>query len=125
MSDIETFGSFVKNKRLTQDISLREFALKINISHSYLSEIESNIKAPPNDKIVKDIARVLQLTELEQIKLYELSSYWKKKFNPKNNYLPIDICESIDEQEIIKRIIRKSYNKKDLRCFWGKIYEKL
>lgn len=78
MSDIETFGSFVKNKRLTQDISLREFALKINISHSYLSEIESNIKAPPNDKIVKDIARVLQLTELEQIKLYELSSYWKK-----------------------------------------------
>lgn len=125
MSDIETFGSFVKKKRLTQNISLREFALKINISHSYLSEIESNVKAPPNDKIVKNIARVLQLNELEQIELYELSSYWKKKYNPKNNYLPIDICESIDDQEIIKQIIRKSYSKKELRSFWVKIYDKL
>jgi len=54
-----TFGDFIRELRLEFGFGLREFARKLEISPSYLNDIEKQKRAAPKASIVYEIAKLL------------------------------------------------------------------
>ena len=73
------FSDYLKEKRIERNITLRKMATDLNISVSYLSDIESGHKMAPNSKddkyknLIDDISKYLKLHESENKKLVELA----------------------------------------------------
>src|SRR4030043_920411 len=56
------FGEFIKERRITKGISLREFCKRIEIDASKWSKVERGLLAPPQDEEkLRKIARVLDI----------------------------------------------------------------
>ncbi len=56
----KSFGEFVKEKRLQQDLSLRKFCEKLNYDPSNWSKIERGLLSAPNDyELLTDICSIL------------------------------------------------------------------
>jgi len=53
------FGEFVRDRRKEKEIGLREMAIKISVSPTYLSKIERDEFAPPTEEKVRKIAEIL------------------------------------------------------------------
>ncbi len=57
----ERLGDRIKRLRKQRELGLRETALKLDISPSYLSLIETGqVKTPPAAKVIADIAALLE-----------------------------------------------------------------
>lgn len=61
----QTFGDFVRQKRLEKVIKLNAFASQIGISNVYLSYIERGSRPAPSKAILQRIERALQLSSDE------------------------------------------------------------
>ncbi|MFT7086674.1 MAG: transcriptional regulator with XRE-family HTH domain [Rickettsiales bacterium] len=55
------FGEYIRNTRLALKIGLREFALKIGISATYVSKMEVGDYAPPSEERIVKMAEILKL----------------------------------------------------------------
>ncbi len=53
------FGEKLRKLRLAQGMGLRETAVAVTISPSYLSRIERGKENPPKPEVIKSLARVL------------------------------------------------------------------
>lgn len=65
-----TFGTYIKDKRLAKQISLRKFAELLDISPVYLCNIEKDRNPAPKDDIISNMARLLMLNDTETAELY-------------------------------------------------------
>ena len=61
MQKEETFGSVVREARLQKKFGLREFALMIDLSPAYISQMEADICNPPKEENIKRIAEKLEI----------------------------------------------------------------
>ncbi len=113
-----TFGEFIKQKRIESNISLRAFSDLIDISPEYLSKIENNLRAAPSKNVIEKIATQLILNDLENETLFELAAESKPYAS-----LALDLVEYIKENEMIYKTLRiaKRYNIKNEE--WQEIYE--
>ena len=59
MSDETTFGNFIRARRQGKGLSLREVARRLKTDPTYLSRVERDLMAPPVEKKVRRLARVL------------------------------------------------------------------
>ncbi len=57
----KSFGAFLSVKRVSKDISLRNFSMIIGISPEYLSKIENNLRPAPS---VMPLLGAVQTTSL-------------------------------------------------------------
>ena len=55
------FGTYIRRKREERDITLTEFARRIDISPAYWSRIEREMEKPPKDELILKAAEVLGL----------------------------------------------------------------
>ena len=80
----QTFGTFIRQKRLAKMIKLHVFASQIGISNVYLSYIETGKRPAPSNPIIVKIKQALNLNENETATLYSLAllSHSKKGFPP-------------------------------------------
>lgn len=80
----QTFGAFIRQKRLAKMIKLHVFASQIGISNVYLSYIETGKRPAPSNPIIVKIKQELNLNENETATLYSLAllSHSKKGFPP-------------------------------------------
>jgi len=61
---METFGSFIKHKRIENHLTLRNFCIKVGVDPSNWSKIEREILNPPKSKLIlNQIAEVLGFKE--------------------------------------------------------------
>ena len=108
MVKIYKFGSFIREFRIKKDIGQRELAKKINISASYLNDIEKNKRPAPKLEILKKISKIL---DIDFKYLNDLASISNKDIAP-------DIYEFIKNKPEITsflRILKESdFNKSDL-----------
>lgn len=100
MNTKHTFGTFIKEKRLENGISLRKFSEKVGISPVYLSNIENDRLPAPKNEIVSRIAALLLLNESDTITLYDLSAKSKK------NVVSQDLPDYIMERDIVRVALR-------------------
>ncbi|NCZ59035.1 MAG: XRE family transcriptional regulator, partial [Betaproteobacteria bacterium] len=54
--DEGSFGDFVRTKRLAAQISLKEFAKRIEVSPAYWSCVETNKEKPPVNELIERTA---------------------------------------------------------------------
>src|SRR5580698_7166528 len=57
---MESLGSYMRRRRDELDLSLREFAKRLECSAAFISDIELG-RRNPSDKVLADIARVLDV----------------------------------------------------------------
>ena len=60
ISDYGCFGAFVRRERKVKGISLRKMARKINVSPTYLSQVELGKFSPPTEDKVLAIASIIE-----------------------------------------------------------------
>ena len=98
----ETFGSYVRNLRIKNEIGQRELAKKIGLAASYLNDIEKNKRAAPKNDIIKKLSLILKV-DLDL--LNDLAGSSKKT-------LPPDILDYIEKNPEIISLIRTAKNNK-------------
>jgi transcriptional regulator with XRE-family HTH domain len=59
----ETFGTFIRQERQRNNLTLRKFAELVGVAPSYISNIESAAIAPPSEEVICRMAHVLGLRE--------------------------------------------------------------
>lgn len=101
METKETFGSFIKEKRLLRQISLRKFADLLDISPVYMCNMEKDRNPAPKDDILSHMAELLLLSEQEMETLYDLAA--KSKSTPT---VSKDLPEYIMDRDIVRVALR-------------------
>lgn len=81
-----TFGEFIKEKRLTQGITLRGLAAEIGIAPAYMSDIEKGHRYPPDKDRLYDMASALHFSAEERDIMFDLAG--KAKENSVSPDLP-------------------------------------
>ena len=98
-----TFGAFVRKKRIELDpsISLRKMAEILKLSPVYMSNIETGRVAAPKNEVLVNLARQLKLSKKEEELMYDLAADSK-------NYtaVPGDLPEYLTTHEYAKIALR-------------------
>ncbi len=116
---MNTFGDFVRAKRLAKGINLRALAKEIEIAPAYMSDIEKNHRYPPQkDKIFK-IAEVLELTEEEKNEMFDLAG------EAKEGTVAPDISDYVTSQNAARLALRKARDLNLGEKEWMKVIEML
>ena len=111
---------FLREKRLQKEISLRELAKKLDVSHSYLSYVEHGIKPPPNDNHLLKIADALTLEPESKRLLFDIAAETKQLCNG-NYQVPADISNYLQNTEEAKNFIRKADELGYSNEFWKEL----
>ena len=103
MLDEMKFGEFITVKRLQANLSMRELCRMTSLSPSFFSKMESGKRPAPSGETQLIIARALNMTEAECIKLFDLAVETKR-----DGTLPYDISHYINNDNDIKLFLRKA-----------------
>lgn len=100
----QTFGEFLRDKRVRSGISLRGFAKHLNISAAFLSDVERNARNPFDLNRLRLISTLLSLSEEEIYEMYDL-------VGKKRGEVPLDVQEYISSKKLsdVLRDIRKMH----------------
>lgn len=121
------FGDYLKEKRQQKGISIRAMATGLDISVSYLSELESGVKLPPNSN-KKDYGNLIQ----KIIEYLELDSESEKKMREladsvlgSNGYMPNDMTDYVKDMPVAMAALRKAKEANISESQWQKIIEQM
>ena len=122
MSDDNTFGAFIRKKRMMLDphISLRKMAEQLDISPVYMSNMETGRDAAPKNEILDKLAAILKLSKAEDEHMRDLAAASK-------NYtaVPSDLPEYITTHEYAKIALRVAKDVDATDEEWMEFIEKL
>lgn len=76
------FGDYISQKRKEKDFTIRELANKLNISFTYLSDVEKGRAKAFKQETLKKIIEVLQLNKDESDELNDLAGESKDTVAP-------------------------------------------
>ena len=100
MEKTRTFGSYVREKRLTAKVNLRKLAEILGIAPAYMSDIENDHRYPPEKEKIYQIAEALHLNQEETDLLFDLAGRTKK------NSVSPDIADYIMDQDKSRAALR-------------------
>ena len=97
----QTFGQFLKTKRLALDLSLREFARKIGMQPSNYCNIESDVLPPPPAEGLERICSVLSLKKgtPDYVNFHDLSAQGRDE-------IPADVERIVKGNKLIPAMLR-------------------
>ena len=96
-----TFGQFLKEKRLTLDLSLREFARKVGVQPSNYCNVEADVLPPPPADMLEKIGRALGLKKgtSDYETFHDLAGEGRGE-------IPADVERIVKENELIPAMLR-------------------
>ena len=95
----QNFGEFIQRKRVEKQIPLRKMAENIGISAPYLSDIEKDLRNPPEMDKLELISQVLLLSEDEKSIMLDLAGR-------KRNSVAPDLPSYIMERDYVSAALR-------------------
>ena len=110
------FGEYVKQRRESMKMTMRDFAEKVQISPAYLCDIEKGNRKPP-EKYLEKFAEVLQITDAE-----ELNAFYDSAGTSKNGQHS-DINTYIDGIPSARVALRTARDKHYTEEDWLRIVE--
>ena len=116
----QTLGSFITQKRIERDFTLRGFAKKIDISPVYLCNIEKGRRPLTTEATLERIASVLLLDKTERTLLLDLAA--------KSKAIPVvasDLPEYINERDIVRVALRTAKDVDATDEEWQEFIERL
>ena len=96
----QTFGAFVRQKRMAQGISLRGLAMRLGLSPVYMSNIETDRKPAPTQEYLDKLAEELHLSKADWELFLDLAAASQKM------KVPADLPEYIMERDIVRAALR-------------------
>lgn len=96
----QTFGSFVRQKRMAQGISLRGLAARLGLSPVYMSNIETDRRPAPSRENLDKLAEELHLGKADRELLLDLAA------RPETMRVSADLPEYIMERDIVRAALR-------------------
>lgn len=109
-NNMSEFGDYLKEKRIEKDVSLRKMSKDLDISVSYLSDIESGHKMVPNSKdekyknLLNSIVIYLGLNNEEKEKIINLAD----RDLIEKGHMSTDITDYIGENPLAGIALRKA-----------------
>lgn len=107
MNRAKAFGDFLIAKRMEQEMSARQLAIKLDFSAVYICDIEKN-RRPVPDEILEKLPLLLHLNEAETEEMYDLAARSR-------HTVSADLPEYIMEKDIVRAALRtaKKHNVTD------------
>lgn len=99
----QTFGEFIRQKRLSKMMKLNQFAKLIGISNVYLSYIESGKRPAPSKAILKKMIDALNLDASETSQLHSLAA-----LSHRQGDFPSELLDYINSKPYIITTLRIS-----------------
>lgn len=96
----QTFGAFVRQKRMEQGLSLRRLAARLGLSPVYMSNIETDRKPAPSRENLDKLAEELRLSKPDLELFLDLAAASQKM------KVPADLPEYIMERDIVRTALR-------------------
>ena len=96
----QTFGAFVRQKRMEQGLSLRRLAARLGLSPVYMSNIETDRKPAPSQENLDKLAEELHLSKADRELFLDLAAASHKM------KVPADLPEYIMERDIVRTALR-------------------
>ncbi len=100
------FGEYLANKRKEREMSLRMLAKKLDVSPTYLSDVENNRRNALSYENLNKIIEILKLDEEEQKILYDLAGETKDE-------IPADVEDFVNGNVEVIALLRKMKKKMD------------
>lgn len=97
----QTFGTFLTEKRLERDMTLRGMAGKLGISPVHMCNMEKDRRAAPPEDVLEKIATLLMLSKEEKLEMLDLAA--KSKNAPS---VALDLPDYINERDIVRVALR-------------------
>ena len=110
------FGEYVKQRRESLKLTMRDFAEKVQISPAYLCDIEKGNRKPP-ERYLEKFAEVLEISGAE-----ELNAFYDRAGVSKNGQHS-DINNYIDGLPSARMALRTARDKHYTDEDWSKLVE--
>ena len=95
-----TFGSFVRQKRLESEMSLRALAQRLELSPVYMSNIENDLKPAPSQAKLDKLVKIFMLDKTDTELLWDLAAKSRKQ------RVSVDLPDYIMERDIVRVALR-------------------
>lgn len=96
----QTFGSFVRERRMACGLTLRGMAAKLSLSPVYVSNFENDRRAAPVQEYLERIALLLQLGKTDRERMLDLAA------KSRQNRVSADLPDYIMDREIVRTALR-------------------
>ena len=96
----ETFGKFIREKRLERGLTLRGLAARLDLSPVYMSNIETDRRAAPTQEHLDRLAAELSLSKEERERMLDLAA------KSKTQRVSADLPDYIMERDIVRAALR-------------------
>ncbi|MBE5908379.1 MAG: helix-turn-helix transcriptional regulator [Lachnospiraceae bacterium] len=113
------FGKFIETKRKALNKTLRGFAADLDIAPAYMSDIEKGHRYPPDKDKLEKMAELLNLSEEEKNKMFDLAA------GEKDNSVSPDLPEYIMGTEKARVALRMARDNGATDATWQKIIDML
>ena len=100
------FGEYLANKRKEREMSLRMLAKELDVSPTYLSDVENNRRNALSYENLNKIIEILKLDEEEQKILYDLAGETKDE-------IPADVEDFVNGNVEVIALLRKMKKEMD------------
>ena len=101
MNHVKTFGMFLTEKRKEKNISLRQFAAKMDLSPVYVCNLEKDRRPAPKEETLEKIAAFFLLGKAEREEMYDLAA--RSKSIPT---VSSDLPDYIMDKDIVRVALR-------------------
>lgn len=92
----QTFGSYVREKRMARGLSLRGLAAKLEVSPVYMSNMENDRRPAPTKEKMDRLIEILGLCQADTELLLDLAA------KSKTQRVSADLPEYIMERDIVR-----------------------
>ena len=113
------FGRFIETKRKALNKTLRGLAAELDIAPAYMSDIEKGHRYPPDKDKLGKMAELLNLSEDEKNKMFDLAA------GEKDNSVSPDLPEYIMGTEKARVALRMARDNGATDATWQKIIDML
>ena len=113
------FGKFIETKRKALNKTLRGLAADLDIAPAYMSDIEKGHRYPPDKDKLEKMAELLNLSEEEKNKMFDLAA------GEKDNSVSPDLPEYIMGTEKARVALRMARDNGATDATWQKIIDML
>ena len=111
--EVFEFGKYLRSVRQAKGISIRQLAKDVNITPTYLSDIENGHNKPPEKELLETIIQKLNLDDSPKVKatLFDLAARERKD-------IPADIKEYVMNNPELLELIRNIKDKPNSKHLW-------
>lgn len=113
------FGKFIEAKRKALGKTLRGLASDLDIAPAFMSDIEKGHRYPPQKEKLYEMARLLNLTEEETNKMFDLAA------GERENGIAPDLPEYIMGNQAARTALRMARDKGSSEAVWQKVIDML